>query len=61
MTYQELKIYDRFTVEKGQKSIFIKEENRYDGACNTYQIKNRFGEDIFEPTIFSKNYKVIKL
>lgn len=61
MTYGELKIYDEFKTEKEPKSVFVKEENRYDGACNSHQLKSVFRDNMFEPTIFSKDYEVIKL
>ena len=61
MTYEELKIYDEFKIEKEPESIFVKETNRYDGACNSHQLKSKFKDKMFEPTIFSKDYEVIKL
>lgn len=61
LEFGELKIFDRFTIDKEPDSLFYKDEQRFDGAINAYQVKNRHQNKMLKPVYFSKSYKVNKI
>jgi hypothetical protein len=58
MTFYELGIYERFSIEQEPHSLFYKETNRYDGAVNAYKIKDENRDNMLEPVIFGRENKV---
>lgn len=58
MKFENLNVYDKFTIEKEPESLFYKLENRYDGAVNARQIRGN-SEEMFKPVTFSKSYEII--